>query len=843
MAPVQVVPGLSGNAIFRADLTVCDNGPDGLNVGLWEDKSKSIKICKVGDAVLLADIEAMECRQKTAASTGSLSKIVRLDGTSLDRYRGSSVVEHQLRTIQDWELRPQTTLSIDDPDPIENILDDEIQVSMNALTHRPLDFRADGYDSRGEDMSLDPISSASPSPPLPPLTQAGLSVVVPDYLPTQFVLDNIEHFKSSDHLTPKKQQETAGDQITTPKQHSLQHPRTPSRPRPWLARTHSDIIPDDVPTQLAMQEIDRYRSAEYYRPNNGNTGTSKIHRPSTPQQDRASIISHPRTPSTSSSTTPTNVSGSQDQSNRRRPAEFSPFKPLFPPPPPVAETKSPKRRSTPKKATPKKRQRQSISVVDDTDPIEDADSDDDWQVFWNSPTKDVNEGDFAKHPRAAASPSKTPSTTPSRPTPKTATSRPALKPPEPLGPKLLQIFREEVHKGNAPGTATKSAAPVLHQRSPPAAPSVSGPPPASSSVPPTIRLDEQVISYASRLTPIKDLTANNPQRRYHILGLIQLIAPAQEVLGFAGKPTSKAVMTVYIGAKEYRQKTTASTRSSSRIVRMDGTLLGQYRGDSVVEDHLRELSRMRETLGHHLLDSGGGIARDPSFYLTLDASLLLQQDALEAAQLPTRSDFDASVDDRKAQEVQVVDTRDQVKVKMEPEDDIKPIIKLEPMVKVKIEPGTENTVGGNTGAVSGPTKWSTIRGIVVYHKLNVDGDESKGWEIGAVTMTTKKFFRVQTSSFTSWIDKAKPQRLIQFDGAWSKKEGMLRISDSAREPEVLKEKGPDLDRSSMKIMSFGSVREVIESRYMGVALVEGYIDVVTFPEDIMDQFWADDTLQ
>ncbi|KAF9910412.1 hypothetical protein EC991_006677 [Linnemannia zychae] len=489
---------------------------------------------------------------------------------------------------------------------------------------------------------------------------------------------------------------------------------------------------------------------------------------------------------TSTPTTPTSIAttalNAQNQLNKRRPTGFSPFKPLFPPPSPTPETKSPKRKGTPKKATPKKR-RPEISVVDDTDPIEEADSGDDWEVFWSTPTK------------------------------------------------------------------------------------------------------------PSRLTPIRDLTADNPQKLYNILGLIQLIAPVQDgVSGFAGKMTTKAGLTVCdkgsihlnvtlwgdkckwielcnvgdvvlltnIGAKEYRKKLTASTRSSSRIFRMDGSLLNQYRGSSVVESQLRDLSKMRETLGHGLMDTARGFARDPSLYQALNASFLLEQSPPRVAEKPIAFDFDAVVDARVIQEERASDTKDRVivktepvddnkiMIKIEPMDDIKPVIKLEPLVKVKVEPGTESTVGGKAGGKSEvllrPTKWNTIRGIVVYHKLNVDEDESKGWEIGAVTMTTKKFFKVQTSAYTPWIEKAKPQRLIQFVGVWSKDEGMLRICDSAREPDVLKERGPDLDRSSMKILRFVSVKKVIESRYMGVALVEGYIDGVTFPLDIMDQFWQDQSV-
>ncbi|KAG0377856.1 hypothetical protein BGX24_005278 [Mortierella sp. AD032] len=77
---------------------------------------------------------------------------------------------------------------------------------------------------------------------------------------------------------------------------------------------------------------------------------------------------------------------------------FPPFKFLFPPPPPTAKTKSSKHRNTPRKVTTKKRQLQSISVVDGTDPIKDADSGEDWQLFWSSSNKGVTEVNVAKRP-------------------------------------------------------------------------------------------------------------------------------------------------------------------------------------------------------------------------------------------------------------------------------------------------------------------------------------------------------------------------------------------------------------------------------------------------------------
>ncbi|KAK3806867.1 MAG: hypothetical protein J3R72DRAFT_499569 [Linnemannia gamsii] len=54
------------------------------------------------------------------------------------------------------------------------------------------------------------------------------------------------------------------------------------------------------------------------------------------------------------------------------------------------------------------------------------------------------------------------------------------------------------------------------------------------------------------------------------------------------------------------------------------------------------------------------------------------------------------------------ETKDEIMVKLEYDDDIKPDIKLEPMVKVESESGTKNAVGGrtigNVGAMSGPSK-------------------------------------------------------------------------------------------------------------------------------------------
>ncbi|OAQ24701.1 hypothetical protein K457DRAFT_35666 [Linnemannia elongata AG-77] len=805
-----------------------------------------------------------------------------------------------------------------------------------VLGHRP-GQRAIRQDN---DNSSDPISSPSPSPSPPPFSQVGLSVEVPDYLPTQFVLDNIQHFKSSDHLTPKRQhQPITSNRATSPPRrtdphHDVQNTSTPTRQRRSMARTLSDIIPDDVPIQVAMQDIDYYRSTDHYPSSNGySTPNRTSPPPPPPQHDRVRTIARLNT-TTTSATTPSSASStdSQEQLNKRRSGLFAPFKPLFPPPPPppVIEAKSPKRKSTPKKSTPKKgtpkkgtpkkRQLQEFSVVDDTDPIEDGDSDGDWQVFWEAGKKEIAEGCVPKRQRVTASPS----TTPSRPVPMTIANRPALKPPEPLGPKLLQISREEIQQKDSVVKTTKVVQqptlvqqptsvvlpaavqkPTLVQQPKPVQKTALVQQPApladsstsrsvSSPAEHTIPLNPQVVSFASKLTPIKDLSPNEPHRKYNVMGLVQLISPVQDgVRGFGGKPTSKAGLTISdkgsihlnitlwgdkgkwvescrvgdvvfltdLTAKDYRSKTVASTRWASMMFRMDGTALTKLRGDSVIEGHLADLAKMRETLGHHLLDNDQYIARDPSFYQTLNASLFWQQGALVGVDLPTRSDSDPDANEVMAEDEEAVESGDEPIVKMEPEDDVKITVKFEPedemasalkvdpetevTTKVKIEPGVvdEKMVGNESTSQSevdfGPTRGDTLRGVVVYYMLNVDRDDSRGWEIGVVHMTKNRLVKVQTSSYTSWIDNLRPQRYMEFYGQWSQEDGVLSISESTREPVVIQEKGPDVPTCAQ---IFDSVKNVIDSRFMGIASVHGYIDGVTFPEDIMSQFWAKDSV-
>lgn len=219
-------------------------------------------------------------------------------------------------------------------------------------------------------------------------------------------------------------------------------------------------------------------------------------------------------------------------------------------------------------------------------------------------------------------------------------------------------------------------------------------------------------------------------------------------------------------AKEYRAKTVASTRWASMMFRMDGTALNKLRGDSVIEGHLAVLAKMRETLGHHLLDNDQYIARDPSFYQTLNASLFWQQGALAGADLPTGSDSDPDANEAMSENEEAIESGNEPVVKMEPEDDIKIAVKLEPeeemvsalkvdpetemMKKVKIEPGVvDETVVGNESISEAevffePTRGDTLRGVVVYHMLNVDKDDSKGWEIGVVHLTKNRLVKVQT---------------------------------------------------------------------------------------------------
>ena len=202
------------------------------------------------------------------------------------------------------------------------------------------------------------------------------------------------------------------------------------------------------------------------------------------------------------------------------------------------------------------------------------------------------------------------------------------------------------------------------------------------------------------------------------------------------------------------------------MFRIDGTALTKLRGDSVIEGRLADLAKMRETLGHHLLDNDKYIARDPSFYQTLNASLLWQQGALAGADLPTGSGSDLDANEAISDDEEAVESGDEPAVKREPEDDMKIAVKIEPedkmmsalkvdpetemMKKVKIEPGVmDGTAVGDESTsenevVSGPTRGDTLRGVVVYHMLNVNRDDSKGWEIGVVHLTKNQLVKVQT---------------------------------------------------------------------------------------------------
>ncbi|KAF9931423.1 hypothetical protein FBU30_010261 [Linnemannia zychae] len=760
------------------------------------------------------------------------------------------------------------------------------------------------------DDSIDPISSPSPSPPSSPtraFPQVGLSVVIPDYLSDEFVLENIDRFKSSDHAMPKQRQ-----QQRTPSYHGSGHQDTPARSYqklPSLVRNLSDIIPDDISTQVAMQDLGRYKSTEYYRANGSSSSSIR----STPiQQDR--VEATPQSNSTSSSPRATSTK-IHHQPNRQGSVGFSPFKPLFPPPsasPPPTGSRSPSRRGTPKKSTSKKRNFQ-VSMIDDSDPIEDGDSDEDWQVFWTMSNKQLGDGNSEKRHRMAESPP----ISSNRQDSKHTVNHTALKPPEPLGPKLLQISREQIQSANntikTPTPAKQlrvtminscNAKPPLTslQQTTSVSRKTSNPiPQISTSTLLDVALDPHIISYAPILTNIKDLSLNDPSKKYHLMGLIQIIAPVQdEIAGFAGKTTSRSNITICdrglihlnitlwgdktkwietcrvgdvvlltdLATKEYRQKLTASTRWSSRMYRLDGTILDKYRGDAVIEDRLSDLLKMRETLGHHLLDNDRGIARDPSLYQTLDPGLILQQGTLAPTELSDGLGVQVHDDNVAKRDEFVVTSEPVIKVeagswtilpiKIEPASQVMPMIKAEPVDEtwhleridpvIKKEPGTltKGVVGNNTvgvlKAMTTPTLGKSIQGVVVYHKLITGGDRSKGWEIGAVNMTKMRFFKIQTSFDAPWIDLAKPQRLMQFYGQWSNDDGMLHIDYSTREPIVILEKGPDLNRSSMKIMKFESVQRIIESQFMGVALVEGYINGVTFPANIMDQFWEEESV-
>ncbi|KAF9096974.1 hypothetical protein BGX29_008338 [Mortierella sp. GBA35] len=849
-----------------------------------------------------------------------------------------------------------------------------------------------------------PVSSDSRPSSLPPLhcNQGGLSVVIPDYLSTQFVLDNLEHFKSSNHYrdageqgqcdanreatNARRQRRSSGQGDCVDHQHERQRQindkrrsdsstsvsriSNPPPQRPALQRTHSDIIPDNVPTQVVLQDLSRYRSSEHYHDNDRQDRRRTQQLQHSPESTSSSSrrVGEPFRPQTvkkdafeTLTRTVTAGTSGQDQVKEAQKAGFGPFRPLFAPPPVEAKSPSRKKRS-PKGKTTKRSPIRPAAEIDDTDPIEDWSSDEDVRGEWKGGTE-AKRRRLSPSPRGASplaskgtgvsttvglgptTPTKHPPkrvaqrvsspSASSRPDSKARSGRSSLVPPAPLGPRLQQIAREEAQsKGPASATTSTDLVSVAPSLRPPASigpkkpttvvaneamrayltelqkanqdtaqtkdhaaapdsttkPSVLSSPttrsrlssdstrtgqvkattssrqtgaspslkpikqePVDEAFPPEppspqeIPIPAQVVSFASRLTPIKDLSVRSHEAAYNVLALIQFVGPAQEVTSKAGRPLTMAKMVICdrdsihlnvtlwgdrcrwtefcnegdvvlltgLVAKEYQGKITASTGSLSRITRLDGPTLDRYRGDAMIERRLGDLSSMRRTLGRELLDREKGIARDPSFYKTFTASLLLPQGAGETDELSTDSRSGADGDDGKAQSKRVTKPREEAKVKIETADENKP------------------------SAVSAPVTGVSIRGLVAYRMLNEDGDESGGWEVGVMSVK-RQFVRVRTTFTAPWIHELTPRKFMHFHGQWDVSTSTLIIDLSTREPNCLMEKGPDMDFSPVRI---SSVRKAIASQFMGIASVEGYIGCVNFPEEIMEgtSAWDSDT--
>ncbi|KAF9364281.1 hypothetical protein BGX34_001988 [Mortierella sp. NVP85] len=168
--------------------------------------------------------------------------------------------------------------------------------------------------------------------------------------------------------------------------------------------------------------------------------------------------------------------------------------------------------------------------------------------------------------------------------------------------------------------------------------------------PAEIPLPGLVLEYASKLTPIDQIKWPPAKPgRFHIFGLIMSIGLEEQIVSKAGQGSTKRLLSVCdqsatsfkldlwrercrwgdlvrpgdvvlitdVQTKEYRQKVTGNTSTWSRMSRLDGSVLASYRGHPTLETFLRVFIDKRRVLALDLLDSGKGIVRAPSYYLSL----------------------------------------------------------------------------------------------------------------------------------------------------------------------------------------------------------------------------------
>ncbi|KAI1316100.1 hypothetical protein EDD11_010414 [Mortierella claussenii] len=386
-----------------------------------------------------------------------------------------------------------------------------------------------------------------------------------------------------------------------------------------------------------------------------------------------------------------------------------------------------------------------------------------------------------------------------------------------------------------------------------------------------IPLPSLVIQFAPKLTPI-DVIKWPPEKtgRFHILVLVISIGAADKVVTKEQQRViSKCELTVCdqsatsfklnlwsnscewvekqmfragdallitdVRVKGYRQQTTrgavekisGGTSWWSRMVKLDGSLLSLYRGHIEVESHLSVLAKKRRILALDLLDKEKGIANDGSFYITQPMCSLSTQPkfpvvSVGAGLLSSASSRDAGRPQRAAMGTHISGLMTLLSTGSKTANDLPANLPATPGALTTLKSILPTHITG-----------TSIRACVVYRMLITAGDESQGWEVGAV-MPNGRFVRIQSQHAASWIQDASPGRVLHFFGKFREKSDLFHIDGISREPYLLHDNAWAETIKNVQPRQFRSIRSMHEHKFMGDAILDAHIMAVSFPDLVDD---------
>ncbi|GJJ78800.1 hypothetical protein EMPS_11159 [Entomortierella parvispora] len=167
----------SSRSFQKVLVSVCDQSTTSFKVVLWREKADWIYLFKPGDAVLFTDLQMKEYRNKISGNSSSWSRMTRLDGSVMSRYKGSkdnrddpaaTTIESTVQVFM--EKRRVLALDLLDPDKgIARAPSCYLSPSM-SLFSPPQHPQEQGFQQIGPGTTASVIVKSTPGPVTTPST-------------------------------------------------------------------------------------------------------------------------------------------------------------------------------------------------------------------------------------------------------------------------------------------------------------------------------------------------------------------------------------------------------------------------------------------------------------------------------------------------------------------------------------------------------------------------------------------------------------------------------------------------------------------------------------------------